>query len=180
VPIAGIQEQLGALHCLVELPGRVEVSLESPLVGFHQVDVERDALRPGATELRGRDAAVEQQRSLGTRPRLGQHLRRPRPEREPGIDDLARQAFGREPTALPDGVEADLAGVADTVVDVGEGVPVVEIRGVDDMSGSAELVREGENAGRQWKSRTSAMLPCNYLASDQFLERGLVADGIEV
>src|SRR5207244_6892413 len=78
-----------------------------------------------------------------------QHLRRHRPGRDPAIDDLVRQAFSGEPTALPDGVEADLPGVADTVVEVGEGLPVVEIRGVYDVSGTPEFIGEGETPRRQ-------------------------------
>jgi hypothetical protein len=44
---------------------------------------------------------------------------------------------------------------------LGEGLAVVEIRGVNDVSGSAKVVGEGEAPGRQslcmWKSRSSAM-----------------------
>jgi hypothetical protein len=40
------------------------------LVGLHRVDPERDAPRPGAAELGGRDTAVKQQGSFRTRTRL--------------------------------------------------------------------------------------------------------------
>ena len=46
-------------------------------------------------------------------------------------------------------VEADLLGIGDTVGEPSEGFSVVEIRGVNDVSGSAELIGEGEAAGRQ-------------------------------
>jgi hypothetical protein len=92
---------------------------------------------------------VKQQGSFGTWTRLGQHLRRQHPEREPGIDDLVRQAVGGESTALDDRVEADLLGVANAVGEFGEGLAFAEIRGVNDVSGSAELIGEGEAPGRQ-------------------------------
>ena len=60
VPIARIQEQLGALGLLRDLAGDVGVP---PLVGLPRVDLERDALRPGAAELRRGDTGMEQERS---------------------------------------------------------------------------------------------------------------------
>ena len=51
--------------------------------------------------------------------------------------------------ALDDRVEADLLGVVNAVGEVGEGLAVVEIRGVNDVSASAELSGEGEAPGRQ-------------------------------
>ena len=92
---------------------------------------------------------MKQQGSFGARTRLGQHLRRHHPEREPRIDDLTGQAVSSEPTALEDGFEADLLRVANAVGELGEGLAVVEIRGVNEVSGSAELVGEGEAPVRQ-------------------------------
>ena len=43
-----------------------------------------------------------------------------------------------------DRVEADLLGVANAVGEFGEGLAVVEIRRVHDLSGSAESIGEGE------------------------------------
>jgi hypothetical protein len=92
---------------------------------------------------------VKQQGSFRARTRLGEHLRRQYPERKPGIDDFVRQAVSGESPALDDRVEADLLGVANAVCELGEGVAVVEIRGVNDVSGSAKLIGEGEAPGRQ-------------------------------
>jgi hypothetical protein len=69
------------------------------------------------------------------------------PEREPGIDDFVRQAVSGESTALDDCLEADLFGVANAVSEFGEGLAVVEIWGVNDVSGSAEFIGEGEAPG---------------------------------
>jgi hypothetical protein len=66
------------------------------------------------------------------------------PEREAGVDDFVRHAGGRESTALDDRVEPDLLGVAHAVGEFGERLAVVEIRGVNDVSGSAEFIGEGE------------------------------------
>jgi hypothetical protein len=71
------------------------------------------------------------------------------PEREPGIDDLVRQDVSGESTALDDGVEPDLLGVANAVGEFDEGLAVVEIRGVNDVSGGAELIGEREAPRRQ-------------------------------
>jgi hypothetical protein len=56
---------------------------------------------------------------------------------------------GGESTALDDRVEADLLGVANAVGELAEGLAVVEIRGVNDVSPSAEFIGEGEAPGRQ-------------------------------
>jgi len=53
---------------------------------------------------------VKQHGSLRAGTRLGKHLRRHRPEREPCIDDRVRQAVGDESAALDDRLEADLFG----------------------------------------------------------------------
>jgi hypothetical protein len=92
---------------------------------------------------------VKQQGSLRTGPCLGQHLRRHHPEREPRIDHVVRQAVSGQSTALDDRVEADLLGVANAVGEFGEGLAVVEIRGVNDVSGGAEFIGEREAPGRQ-------------------------------
>src|ERR671918_823548 len=151
VSVARIQEQLRPLYRLVELAGGFEVFVrrQRPFVGVHDVDLERDALRPRAAELRRRDATVEQQGSLRTGPCLGQHLRRHRAQREPGIDDLVRQAVRGHSTALDDRVEADLLRVLHAVGELREGLAVVEIREVHDVSGSPELVGERQASGRQ-------------------------------
>ena len=112
------------------------------------MNLKRDSLRPGASELRGREGSGEQQRSLRAGARLRQHLSRHRPEREPGVDELVRQAVGGEATALADRPEANLRRVPDTLVEVDERLTVVEIRGMNDVPGSAELVGESEEPRR--------------------------------
>src|ERR1700694_5063861 len=56
VAVAGVQEQLRALDGFVELAGGVEVSFLHPLVSLHHVDLQRDSMRPGAAEFRGRES----------------------------------------------------------------------------------------------------------------------------
>ena len=97
-------------------------------------------------ELGGRESSVKQQCSLGAWARLGQHLRGHYPEREPGIDELARQAIRGESTALCNRPEANLPRVADALVEVGEGLAVVEVGGVNNVSGSSQLVGELEES----------------------------------
>ena len=102
VPVARVEEQLGAVVRLDELPRRGQILL-GPLVVLHHVDLDRDARRPGAVaELGGRQCCREQQRSLAARARLGQQLRGHDAEREAGIHELVRQSFRREPAALED------------------------------------------------------------------------------
>ena len=148
VSIAGIQEQLRALDCLHDLAGGGEVFVD-PLVVLHHVDLERDALRPRAAELLGREGGAEQQGSLRARPRLGQHLRGHHPEREPGIDQAVGQGLSGKATALEDRVEAGFLGVANALVEVGEGLALVQIWSVHDVSGGAEPIGEGEDPRRQ-------------------------------
>jgi hypothetical protein len=62
---------------------------------------------------------------------------------------FGRQAVSGESTALDDRVEADVLGVANAVGQVGEGLTIVEIRGMNDVSGSAEFLGESEASGRQ-------------------------------
>ena len=113
------------------------------------MDLERGTLAPGAAEFGERNRGVKQQRAAGARPRVGQHLRRHPAEREPGIDKLRRQALGRGAATLQDRVEADLSGVVNALVDRVEGLAVVEIRRVNDVPSSPELVGERDNPGSQ-------------------------------
>ena len=66
------------------------------------------------------------------------------PSEKPGIDDFVRQAVSGESAALDDRVEAHLFGVANAVFELGEGLAVVKIRHVHDVSGIAESIGEGE------------------------------------
>ena len=115
VSIAGVQEQLCAVDRLDKFARGWKI-LHGPLVVLHHVDLEGDSRRPGGAELRGWESSAEQQRSLGTMTRLGQHLRGQRSEREPGIDEIVRQAIGGESTALLNRPEANLLRVADALV----------------------------------------------------------------
>jgi hypothetical protein len=92
---------------------------------------------------------VEQQRSPGAGAGLGEHLGRQHPEREAPVDDLVRQVFRRDTPALDDRVEADLLRVAHPLVEVAEGVTLVQVREMHDMAGGAKVVREGTAPGRQ-------------------------------
>ena len=49
------------------------------------------------------------------------------------------------PATLVDRVEADLLGVADALRQIGEGLAVVEVGRVHDVSGRAKSVREGDD-----------------------------------
>ena len=90
---------------------------------------------------------MKQQRSLGAGPRLGQLLRRQHAEREPGVDDLVRQVFSGKLAAFDDGVEADLFGVGDAVVQAGEGLAVVQVGHGHLVAGPAQLVCELADPG---------------------------------
>src|SRR5437867_4153327 len=74
VPLAGVEEKLCARR-LDELAGGGEVLL-GPLVALHHVDLERDAVRPGAAELGGRHGAVEEEGSRRAGASLSQLLSR--------------------------------------------------------------------------------------------------------
>jgi hypothetical protein len=80
---------------------------------------------------------------------LGEELRRHAAEREARVDELVGQTFCRCAAAIEDRPEADFARIADAVVDRVERVAVVEIGGVDRVSGCAQLVGERLDAVRQ-------------------------------
>jgi hypothetical protein len=151
VSIAAIHEQRGALHRFVELTrgGAVLVGRQGQLVGVHHVDLERDARRPRAAGLGRWDAAVKEQGSLRAGPCLSQHLSGQNPQREAGIDEAVGQAIGGEAAALNDRAEAGFLRVAHTVGGVGEGLALVEIWSVHDVSRRAKSIGKGEAPGRQ-------------------------------
>jgi hypothetical protein len=145
VAVARVDEELGA-RGLHELPGRRQVLL-GPFVPLVHVDLERNTVRPGAVELGRREGCAEEQRALCARACLRERLRRHDAEREPGVDDPSRQAFGGGLAPLEDRAEAGLSRVTDAVFEVVEGVALVEVRRVHDMPAGAELISEGEHAG---------------------------------
>src|SRR6266540_2452459 len=145
VALAWIEKQLGVLDLVDESAGGGDVLL-APFVVLHHVDLHGDAVRPGRFELRGRHARVEQQRSLSTGTRLGEHLRRHPTQREAGVDELGRQTLRSGRASFEDHVEADLPGVSDSVVEVRERLPVVQIGCVHHVARSAQLVGEREEA----------------------------------
>ena len=143
VLVARVEEQLRGIGHLDQLTGGVEVALrDEQLVGVHRMDLDRGVVRPGAPELGDRDTGMKQQGALRARPGLGQHLRGQHPEREPGVDDLVRQALGGGPAALDDRVESDLPGVGDAVRQGAEGLALVEVGHGHPVAGAAELVCE--------------------------------------
>ena len=71
------------------------------------------------------------------------------PEREARVHELGREVASRVHPALEDHAEADLLGVGDALVEVGEGSPVVEVGKVHDVALCAEVVGEGVAAGRE-------------------------------
>lgn len=91
------------------------------------MDLRRHFLRPARAELRGRNARVEEERSLRSGPGLGQLLGRQHPEREARIHDLGGEVLGRADTALYHLVEPDLLCIADTVFAGDEGTAIEEI-----------------------------------------------------
>ena len=113
------------------------------------MDLERDALRPGALELRRRQGGVEEEGPLRTGPRLRQHLRRHHAEREAAVDELVREILGRGAAALEDRAEADLSRVRDAVVDRVEGLALVEVGRVHYVALATQPVRERHDPGRQ-------------------------------
>jgi len=62
---------------------------------------------------------------------------------------LSRRAVRGELSALNDGVEAGLLGIAKAGGEVGEGLAVVEIWGMHDVAGRAEVTGERETPRRQ-------------------------------
>jgi hypothetical protein len=149
VPIAGIEEQFRGLAAGRELATRVEIALLSPLVALRDVNLHGYVLRPGIAKLGRWQAGMKEQGAPGAGARLGQLLRRHHTQREPGMDDLAGQPIGGTQTPLEDGVEADLPGIANPVGELVEGLAVVEVGDMHDVSGSTELIGEGLNARRQ-------------------------------
>ncbi len=87
---------------------------------------------------------MEEQGSPRTRSCLSQHLRRQNTQRETGVDDLVGQSFCSESAPLDDRAEPDLLCIADAVGQCGEGIAVVWIRRVNDMSGRTKFIREGQ------------------------------------
>ena len=77
---------------------------------------------------------MEEQRALRARTCLGELLGRHDPEGEAGVDELRRQPFGGGDAALEQRTEAQLLGVGNAVVELGERLAVVQIGGVDDVT----------------------------------------------
>jgi len=115
VLITGVEEQLGVVDVGDDLPSRVDVSLpDEDGVRVHAVDLDGDSVGPRAEgPVTGdRNAGVEQQRAASPGPGLRELLSRHLPEREPGVDEVARQVLGAANVPLQDLVESDFSGVA--------------------------------------------------------------------
>jgi hypothetical protein len=104
-------------------------------------------VRQRATELRRGRSGAEEDCSAGSWSCLGKRPGGHNAEREPRVDECARQVRGRRSTPFDDGGDADFLGVADAFVDGVEGLSVIEVSCVNDTSGGAQLIREGEEAG---------------------------------
>ncbi len=131
-----------------EVTRGVEIALvDEERVGVHRVDLQRDILRPGATELAGRDARADQQGADSARPGLRELLRGEHAQGEPGVHEFLGQSVDGAHTAFGNGVEPDLLRVADAGVEVSERPPVVQIGNVDGVAGPLEFVGERDDAG---------------------------------
>ena len=133
-------------------------------VGVHPVDLHRHVRRPRRPELRRGHAGVEEQRPARARARLRELLRRHHPEREAGVDELARQLVRRAHAALDDLAEADLLGVRHTLVDASPKVRPSKRSGVCTVwparrSSSAKAWKPAVCPCAWWKSNTSAISP---------------------
>lgn len=110
--IAGIQKQL----CVLDLSGGVDVApADEDGIVIHSVNLDRDAIRPAATDWQAR---VEEQGSVGSGPCLCKLLCGQQTEREPSVDEFGRQFVGEmigfsvmtnrdEPVVLQEVVHAD-------------------------------------------------------------------------
>jgi hypothetical protein len=114
----------------------------------HHVDLKADAGGPRA-ELLGRDARMEENRAFRTRSGLGEHLRRQDAEREAEVDELRGQRVGGGSAAVHDRPEPDLAGVVDSVRELGERAAAVEVGRMNSVPGGSKLVGEPDDPGRQ-------------------------------
>ena len=143
--ITGVEEQLGVVDGRDDLPGRVDVSLpDEDGVRVHAVDLDGDSVGPRAEgPVAGdRDTGVEQQRAASPGPGLRELLSRHLPEREPGVDEVARQVIGAADVPLQDLIESDLSGVGHALVQRGEGSTVVEVGDDHRVTSRPQLVGE--------------------------------------
>ena len=81
-------------------------------------------------------------------PLLSQRLGRHDTEGEARIHDVSRQIVGGSHASPEDLPEADLLCVANALIEVLEGLAVVEIRGMNRVASLAEFVSEPEEALR--------------------------------
>jgi len=73
--LAWIEEELCLLSGVDQGPRCIEVALVGKeRVGIHPVHLDRDACGPFGAEFGDREAGIEEQRSPGARPRLGELL----------------------------------------------------------------------------------------------------------
>ena len=85
---------------------------------------------------------MKEQRSSRAGPRLGELLGRHDTQREPAVDELGRQSFGRGLAAFEHDAETHLLRVADPIVELRKRVAVVQIGGVNHVSRSPQPVGE--------------------------------------
>lgn len=150
MPTAPVEEQLSIVVAVDELAGCIQVAFAGEkLVGIHSVDLYRDGLWPRGVELTWRNACMEQQCACRTGPRLCQLLRGENTEGETGVDQAVGQLMSDADASIDDGGEAMLLGVADPCYEIVERLALIEIGGVDGVSGSSQFIGESNDAGRE-------------------------------
>ncbi len=150
VLVAGVEEEFRVVGLGDERTGGVDVTFaDEQGVRVHPVHLDRDAVRPGGAERGHRDAGVEQQRAVGSRPRLRELLGGEHAEREAGVDQVFGQAIDRAGAAIDHLREADLLRVAQPLLEGAEGAAVEEVWGVHGVPGAAQLIGEGDDARGQ-------------------------------
>jgi hypothetical protein len=139
--LPGVEEELGRVGRVDEVLGSRSVLGELRIV-FLGVDLDRDAGRPGGSELRHRQTRVHQQRPASGWARLGQLLRRDDAEGEPGVDGIGPDLLGRRDSASGELGESLFPREGHALVDRVESAPLEHVGRVDDVPGLSKPVGE--------------------------------------
>src|SRR5262245_56270104 len=146
VAIPRIEEELGPRDRLGDLLRDVDVP---PVVVLHGVDLERNTGGPRASVVLQRNAAVEEKRTARAGAGHGELLRWHRPEREAGVHDVRGELIRGADAAVGNRVEPGPVGVGYALVQLGEGLAVIQIWRMDGVPRGAQLVGERPHAGRE-------------------------------